>query len=430
MKRSIVWFKTDLRLSDNETLVRAIEKSDEIIPVYCICPSQFEQTTFGFSKTGKFKAQFLMESLQDLDANLRKRGSGLLVLVGNPEIELLKLVQKFGVTTIYAKTEVGHEEKLQQAAIEKEAWKLNCVVETYSTSTLYHAADLPFAIRAIPDVFSKFRTKTEKEAQIRSVFETPKQIPSIAIPPLNLPDWQTIGLELIPPNEKAVMRFIGGESHGLDRIDHYFHRSKAVANYKQTRNGLLGADYSTKFSPWLALGCISPRLIHEELKKYEAVHGANDSTYWVVFELLWRDYFRFMMKKHQQNYFAFSGIKKNEKPKIDMDFERLNEWIEGNTDSDFVNANMLELKLTGFMSNRGRQVVASYLIHELALDWRYGAAYFEQQLIDYDVCSNWGNWAYLAGVGNDPRGIRVFNSEKQAQQYDATNEYRKRWLTK
>jgi deoxyribodipyrimidine photo-lyase len=97
--------------------------------------------------------------------------------------------------------------------------------------------------------------------------------------------------------------------------------------------------------------------------------------------------------------------------------------------NDFINANMIELKLTGFMSNRGRQNVASYFCNDLKLDWRYGAAYFEQQLVDYDECSNWGNWAYIAGVGNDPRESRYFNIEKQATVYDKTKSYRNLWLT-
>jgi deoxyribodipyrimidine photo-lyase len=106
----------------------------------------------------------------------------------------------------------------------------------------------------------------------------------------------------------------------------------------------------------------------------------------------------------------------------------LSDWINAQTASDFVNANMIELRETGFMSNRGRQIVASYLINDLKVDWRYGAAYFEEQLVDYDVCSNWGNWAYLAGVGNDPRSNRYFDTTKQAETYDRNGDYRKRWL--
>jgi len=164
------------------------------------------------------------------------------------------------------------------------------------------------------------------------------------------------------------------------------------------------------------------------LKKYETEFGANDSTYWLVFELLWRDYFRFMMKKHQSKFFQPSGIKYSTTRKVNNDSQKLQNWIEGKTGIEFVDANMIELKLTGFMSNRGRQNVASYLCNDLKLDWRLGAAYFEEQLIDYDVCSNWGNWAYLAAVGNDPRDNRYFNIEKQATTYDTKRKFRDLWL--
>ena len=137
-----------------------------------------------------------------------------------------------------------------------------------------------------------------------------------------------------------------------------------------------------------------------------------------------------MFKKHQTKFFLYAGIKTDKINSKSLNEKLLSQWINGATQSDLVNANMLELKLTGYMSNRGRQNVASYLCNDLKLDWRYGAAYFEQQLIDYDVCSNWGNWAYLAGVGNDPRGNRYFNIEKQANDYDAKKTYRNLWLTK
>lgn len=193
---------------------------------------------------------------------------------------------------------------------------------------------------------------------------------------------------------------------------------------------MIGADYSSKFSAWLALGCISPRFIFRELQQYEKEFGANDSTYWLVFELLWRDYFRFMMKKHHAKLFKQDGFKSTKMKLFAEGIQKLQDWIDGNTGIDFVDANMIELKLTGFMSNRGRQNVASYLCNDLKLDWRLGAAYFEQQLIDYDVCSNWGNWAYLAGVGNDSRENRYFNIEKQASVYDKNREYRNLWLEK
>ena len=180
----------------------------------------------------------------------------------------------------------------------------------------------------------------------------------------------------------------------------------------------------------MSLGCISARTIYYEIKKYESKFEANDSTYWVIFELLWRDFFRFMFKKYQTKFFLYEGIKSEKENSNSLNEKLLSQWINGTTKYDFINANMLELKQTGFMSNRGRQNVASYFCNELNIDWRIGATYFEQQLIDYDVCSNWGNWAYLAGVGNDPRQNRVFNIEKQAKDYDKDESYRNLWLKK
>ena len=430
MRTSIVWFKTDLRLHDNETLVKAIEQSDEIIPVYCFDESHFKTTEFGFQKTGNFRGQFLLESLQDLDKNLRAIGSGLLIVRGKPEYELYKVAQKYNAQKLFAKKEVAFEEKKTEERVEKELWKSKCEIETYSTSTLYHAQDLPFSIKDIPDVFTNFRKRIEKESSIREIFSAPLAIKSPNIPELQLPRLEQLGL--IPSNidVRAAITFKGGETEGYKHLHYYFTQTKAISNYKDTRNEMIGTDYSSKFSAWLALGCLSPREIYVELKKYEEQFGANESTYWLIFELLWRDYFRFMMKKHRHQFFQQTGIKSNELNTNNHNEELLHKWINSQTGNDFIDANMLELKLTGYMSNRGRQNVASYLCNDLKLDWRYGAAYFEQQLIDYDVCSNWGNWAYLAGVGNDPRGNRYFNIEKQANDYDSKKTYRNLWLTK
>jgi deoxyribodipyrimidine photo-lyase len=428
MRTIVVWFKTDLRLHDNETLVKAIAQGDSIIPVYCFDEAHFNNSEYGFQKTGSFRAQFLLESLIDLDSNLRELGSGLLILKGNPEVEIPKIVSQYKANKVVAKREVAFEERQTESKVQEALFKLKCEFQTFSTSTLYHAEDLPFSIKDIPDVFTNFRKKTEKDAVIRPSFESTSSIKSPIIEPIKLPTLEELGLTFTKIDSRTAIVFEGGESKAIQRLNHYFFESKCISNYKETRNGSIGADYSSKFSAWLALGCISPRFIYRELQKYESEFGANDSTYWLVFELLWRDYFRFMMKKHQSNFFKQLGIKNNKLKLFSDNVQKLQDWIEGNTGADFVDANMIELKLTGFMSNRGRQNVASYLCNDLKLDWRLGAAYFEEQLIDYDVCSNWGNWAYLAAVGNDPRDNRYFNIEKQAQTYDKNKKYRNLWL--
>ena len=427
MPTSIVWFKTDLRLHDNETLITALQKSDSVVPVYCFDDSHFETTSFGFKKTGSFRAQFLLESLADLDARLRKYNSGLVIVKGKPEEELAKVARRYNARRVFAKKEVTYEEKKLEQDVVISLWKQGCELETLSTSTLYHAEDLPYPITGIPDVFTTFRKKTERDAGIRPVFEKPAAIPSPVIPPLELPTLKELGLKPITPDSRAAMHFKGGETEGLKRLNDYIFNTEAIATYKETRNGLVGQDYSSKFSAWLAMGCLSPREIYHEVKKYEEQQGANKSTYWLIFELMWRDYFRFMMKKHKQKLFLKEGFKGvSDVPEHNP--KKLKQWINGKTGQDFIDANMRELQLTGFMSNRGRQNVASYLCNELNTDWRYGAAYFEEQLIDYDPASNWGNWAYIAGVGNDPREKRRFDPQKQADDYDSKQIYRNLWL--
>jgi deoxyribodipyrimidine photo-lyase len=430
MKRALVWFKTDLRLHDNETLVLAMEQSDEVIPVYCFDEAHFKTTKFGFKKTGNFRAHFLLESLMDLDKNLRAVGSGLIVVKGKPEVEIAKLIEKYNVQKVYAKDEVAYEELQTQALVQKELSKINTPLVTFNSSTLYQEEDLPFSIKDIPDVFTNFRKQVEIDSKIRAAFSKPKAINSPEIDVLNLPSLEELGLENIATDNRAVLDFEGGETASWTRLEHYFFKTKSLSVYKETRNGLVGADYSSKFSAWLALGCISARSIYAQIQHYEKEIVANESTYWLVFELLWRDYFRFVMKKYGHLFFLQNGIKTSKKNSNTHNAKLFETWKNAQTGNDFINANMLELKLTGFMSNRGRQNVASYLINDLQLDWRYGAAYFEEQLIDYDVCSNWGNWAYLAGVGNDPRENRAFNIEKQANDYDKNNTYRNLWLNK
>ena len=428
MNRALVWFKKDLRLHDNETLIKAINQYDEIIPVYCFDDNHFKTTKFGFKKTGAFRAQFLIESLKDLDYNLRKLGSGLIVVKGCPEIKILQLVKQYEVKKVFAKAEVAFEELDTQKKVEEELAKINCDFETVSTSTLYHPDDLPFTFDKIPFVFTDFRKQVEVKSSVRKIFSSPTSIKSPAIEAIKLPTIDELGLKSCDVDCRAAFNFIGGETQAQKRLKDYTFETQFISTYKLTRNGLIGSNYSSKLSAALAMGCISARNVYNQVKEYELKYGANESTYWLIFELIWRDYFYFMMKKYPYQYFIKNGIKNqevNQKSHNKIVFEK---WINGQTENDFVNANMLELKNTGFMSNRGRQNVASYLCHDLKLDWRYGAAYFEEQLIDYDVSSNWCNWAYIAGVGNNPRNNAVFNVVKQADDYDKNKLYRKLWL--
>jgi deoxyribodipyrimidine photo-lyase len=220
--------------------------------------------------------------------------------------------------------------------------------------------------------------------------------------------------------------FDGGESSALAHLARYCN-SGLPSTYKQTRNELLGVDYSTKWSPWLATGALSARQAWAALKAYEQLHGENESTYWIGFELLWRDHFRWLHLKHGAKMYQAQGLSKEVLPPPPHKPQLFEAWCVANTGHEFIDAGLRELKFTGYVSNRMRQNLASYLIHDLGCDWRAGAAWFESQLIDYDVYSNQGNWLYLSGRGTDPRGSRRFNPDKQAKDYDPDGRYRALW---
>ncbi|MGK7909040.1 MAG: DASH family cryptochrome [Synechococcus sp.] len=426
--RILVWFRNDLRLQDHEALYRAVKQQAQIVPIYCFDPRHFTKTSFGFPKTGAFRAQFLRESVADLRHSLEQLGSNLIVRTGLPEEVLPAIAQQLEVTAVYFHREVTSEEVAVETALEAKLSALGIRLQEFWGATLYHPDDLPFDIRRLPELFTNFRKQVEKTSSVRVVFPTPKQLP--ALPPIDIeqiPPLVEFGLEHPPVDNRAVLPFKGGETAGQARLQDYVWTQNRLKDYKQTRNGMLGADYSSKFSPWLALGCLSPRWIYDQVQTYEAERVRNDSTYWLVFELLWRDFFRFICAKHGDRIFYPSGLQRISIP-WKQDWPRFQLWQEGMTGFPMVDANMRELAATGFMSNRGRQNVASFLTKNLGIDWRMGAEWFESQLIDYDVCSNWGNWNYTAGVGNDARGFRYFNIPKQSKTYDSDGNYIRHWL--
>jgi deoxyribodipyrimidine photo-lyase len=426
----LVWFRNDLRIHDNEILLEASRKADLVIPFYCFDDRHYKLTPFNTLKTGPFRARFLIESVADLQKSLKKLGSDLVIAKGKPEEIIPQLVQKYKVTGVYHHREVASEETLISEKVEAALWKQTINLKHFIGHTLYHKEDLPFPIKDIPDVFTNFKKKIEHESAVKPCFETPKKIRSPAnMESGKVPTLLELGFSNLPlQDSRSVLHFKGGETKGASRLHNYFWKTDSLKSYKETRNGLIGADYSSKFSPWLSLGCLSPREIYWEIKKYEHDRIANDSTYWLIFELLWRDYFRFMFKKHGNKYFAKSGFKGSAPEEAENQEELFERWKSGQTGIPFIDANMRELNATGFMSNRGRQNVASFLVKDLKVNWTWGAAYFEEKLIDYCPSNNWGNWAYVAGVGNDPRDSRSFNVLKQAKEFDPHGDYVRLWI--
>ena len=431
-KRVIVWFRQDLRLHDNEALTEAVRDGHQVVPVYVFDTRLFKgQTPFGFPKVGKFRAQFIIEAIEDLKNSLKGLGADLVIRVGKTEEEVFKIAKALHSNWVYCNRERTYEEVKIQDALEEKLWSIGQELRYHRGKMLYYTSDLPFPVAHTPDVFTQFRKEVERSVKVRKPLPSPKILVSGIPADLELgtlPKIEDFGHESIVPDPRIVLPFKGGETAALQRLHYYLWETNLAKTYFDTRNDMVGGDYSTKFSPWLAQGCISAKQIYWEIRKYEAERGENKSTYWIIFELLWRDFFRFMAKKYGNRIFQKGGTRGESDPKWRDDERLLSLWIEGKTGIPFIDANMIELKNTGFMSNRGRQNVASFLVKDLLVNWQMGAEYFESILIDYDVASNWGNWNYVAGVGSDPREDRYFNIMKQAERYDPNGDYVRLWL--
>lgn len=424
MSTVLFWFRNDLRLHDQPALQAACaDGTRHLVPVFCL-PDVNEMSAWGFARIGAQRLAWLTQALSDLQEQLARLNCPLLVVHGPASRALPQLALAMGADRVVCEEIAAPEEQAEVAALRAAGLH----VQTVWQSSLLDPAQLPWDAAGLPAVFTQFRQAVER-AQIAP----PAPLPA----PATLPPWPATFIvpallqAASPPLPCVVVDarsslggLDGGERGGLGHLTRYL-ACKLPHTYKQTRNGLTGLDYSSKWSPWLATGALSARRILAELRQFEATHGASDGSYWLWFELLWRDYFRFLHLQHGVRLYHGRGISKLAPPTHDAaHFER---WRHGETGQPLVDAAMRELSATGYLSNRLRQVVAGYLVYDLGGDWRAGAAWFESQLVDYDVYSNQGNWLYIAGRGSDPRGGRRFNLDKQTAEHDGDGAYRRLW---
>ena len=404
----LYWVRTDLRLSDNQALNAFLNECTEGIILWC--PSKHTL------KAGSFRKDFLEDMLFHFHHNLSEIGQ--ILHIGNDKIlnELPHYFKEFSFDKIYYSSLSSIDEKKDEVQVQAFCHQHNIECESFDQETLIFEKDLPFIIEEMPFIFSDFRKKVEQDLSIRS--------------PVNLSLKRNQPLKKDNSFTKikahSGLLFSGGEEAAFKRLTYYFGETKAILTYKDTRNGMLHENDSSRLSPWLSLGAISPRIIMHQLRSFESTNTANDSTYWLLLEMLWRDYMKFFSRKYQRQLFLEDGVKKSKNYSPKRNKSLFQAWCRGETAEPFINANMKELNLSGWMSNRGRQNVASYLVHYLKIPWTWGAAYFEKQLIDYDCDLNWGNWLYLSGNGTDPRS-RIFNIKRQSEIYDPDFLYQKKW---
>ncbi|WP_231489807.1 DASH family cryptochrome [Pedobacter sp. Leaf170] len=417
-KRGLVWFKNDLRLLDNEALTKAQEECADLIFCFCYEKKWFKELELGFKNMDAVRLKFLQQSILSLKKELEDIGGHLIIGTESAIDTIPALIKDYGVTDVYAEEEYASYEldlvnKVMQASADVK-------FHFFWGKTLYHKDDIPFSISKIPLTSKAYRIPAGREAKPRVIFEKPTKLKSVpGVKSGKNPSYKDFSFAK-EEYESAEPFVAGGEDKALERLEYYTFKSELLTGYRWSRNKSDGLDYSSKFSPYLALGCLSARVIYEKVQAYEAEVKKNQSTWWLVFELVWRDYFTFKSMRFGNSVFSSDGYK-NKKLTWENDTQKFERWCKGNTGIPFIDAHMRQLNKTGFMSNRGRVNCASYLVYDLKINWTWGAYYFESKLIDYDVSSNWMNWHMQAFE------IWYTNPVHQSNKYKAQNFIRE-WI--
>ncbi|PKA50980.1 Blue-light photoreceptor PHR2 [Apostasia shenzhenica] len=313
---ALLWFRWDLRIHDNEALNAASNESLSVLPVYLFDPRDYGKSSSGFDKTGPYRAAFLLQSVTDLRRSLRARGSDLVIRIGQPETVLAELVRAVGADAVYAHREVSHDEVRAEERLEKAMEAEGVEVKYFWGSTLYHIDDLPFDLEKMPSNYGGFKEGVQ-DLKVRKTLEALDQIKGLPskgdVEPGEIPTLVDLGLNPSPAisqDGKPVLNasLVGGETEALERLK-WFAAEYSSLPIESGKNGaqesIHGANFSCKISPWLAMGCLSPRFMFEELQKTanrtisaatkkEGGSGVN----WLMFELMWRDFFRFITKKY------------------------------------------------------------------------------------------------------------------------------------
>jgi deoxyribodipyrimidine photo-lyase len=402
-------FQNDLRIHDHPLLKKAMDQGP-VIGLFVFDDIWFKDNQFGFHKKSNLWLSFIYDTLLDLNKQLHTLNIPLLVKKGNFNDIINTLISDYSIDFIYYEKLPGYEERKKYDIIST----LNIPSYHEEMKPLYKTHLLPFSIQDLPFVFTQFRH------QIERLYVDFKESE-----PLVPQSKTTIENDIPSLNDLNILQTTHyikpGESEGLKHLSQYLFTHQLAKTYKDTRNGMLDFNDSTKFSAYLSIGALSVRRIMNEVKKYELNYVKNDSTYWIYFELLWRDYFYFVHKKYDNRIFNQEGLTQYHHTSHNPHY--ITAWREGKTGYPLIDANMRQLVQTGYMSNRGRQNVANFFTKFLKQDWRIGAAFFESYLIDYDVSSNTLNWLYNAGLGNDPRENRMFNYITQGERYDKNCKY-------
>jgi len=396
MDTAIVVFTRDLRLHDNPALHQACARARQVVPLFVADPAIAAPPN---------RARFLAESLADLRQALRERGGDLVVREGDPAAEVIKLAVEVNANAVYLADDVSHYATARRLKLERECARHRLDLALTPGVTVVPPAGLKPAAGGHYRVFTPYW-----RAWRAATWRGPCPVP----PAIQMPPMPSIGRIPAAGGGASPGLAKGGEKAGRQRFVSW--RKGQLAGYDENHDDLAG-DATSRLSAYLRFGCLSP---------LEVATGALDRPGGEEFcrQLAWRDFF-------YQVTAAFPDIaRKNYRPGAAWhhDERALDAWRAGQTGIPVVDAGMRQLAAEGFMHNRARMITASFLTRNLGMDWRHGYKHFGSLLADGDVACNAGNWQWVAGTGNNTRPNRIMNPLRQAQRFDKSGRYVRRYV--
>ena len=425
----VMWFRRDLRIDDQPTLQAAQKLSKgRVICVYCLDPREYESNEIGWPKCGAYRAQFLIETLTDLRSKLIRLGSNLIILRGRPEEVLVDLASRHGATHIVSQDPVSYDESEQIKRVQDQCVRENIEYREIEGATLYRVDRIPYELNALPTDFIRYRREVERESTpIPPEQAITKLLPlPLGVKPGPMLTLEDLGLSEFTPDPRTTLPFVGGEANGLKRLKDYLWDRRLIGYYYTARYALGGEQVTTKLSPWISLGCLSPRRIWYELLAFELKHGESLGIYQVIYQLILRDFLIFQSRKYGARFYQLNGLR-GERPTVEDNQDIFGLWWQGYTGFPLVDACMRELATTGYLSPQGRLLVAGFLTQHLKLPWTWGASCFETLLIDYNPATTWGMFQSLAGVGVQ-LPIRALHPLEFGQKIDPEGAYVRYWV--
>ncbi|MBK8932024.1 MAG: deoxyribodipyrimidine photo-lyase [Chloroflexi bacterium] len=414
MKTVVWWIRRDLRLSDNDALMAAIQNADQVIPLFIIDPA-LANTRYA----GEKRLAFLWHGLRSLDDALRRRGSYLVVRQGSPAQELAALLAETGATAVYAQEEYSPYAQRRDQAIAAECpLHLTPGLTIQPPTAVLKTNGQPYT------VFTPFSNvwRARPFPRPSDILPAPDHIPTpAAIPNLPLP---------AKPALPAAVPFPAGEAEAQRRLERFCRPDDGpIYDYAAQRNRM-DLDGTSQLSPYLRFGMVSAR---QTAVAAQAAHatatadGRSGSAAWLN-ELIWREFYIHIL------YHFPHVLRGNFNPAYDAlqwqnDKTQFAAWQNGRTGFPVIDAAMRQLQTTGWMHNRARMIVASFLVKDLLIDWRWGERHFMQHLIDGDPAANNGGWQWSAGTGTDAAPyFRIFNPITQSEKFDPDGRYIRRWV--